>query len=139
MPIKTSSTTKTKTSSEAPMRIKNLPRIKRNVRSIKTIGINKTVSYRNRIYYIVKNQATKLLLASQMYPPSKLSQSSTAQMSGVRINPVAQTMTKNNLRAKSSRLKLRQYLMRRVCLKKLQQVSIRRSSKNTCCPVSKIP
>ena len=139
MPIKISSTTKTKTSSEAPTIIKNLLRIKRNERSIKTIGINKTVNYRSRIYNIVKNQAIKLLLASQMYPTSKLSQLSTAQMSGVRVNPVAQTMTKNNLRAKSSRLKLRRYLIRRVCLKKLQQVSIRRSSKNTCCPVSKIP
>lgn len=139
MPIKSSLTTKTKTSSEAPTRIMNLHRIKRRMRSIRMIGITKTVNYLNRIYYIVKNRAIRLLLASQIYPLNKLLQSSTAQMSGVRINLVAQTMTKNNLRGKSFRLKLRKYLILRVCLKKLQQVSIRRSSKNTCYLVSRIP
>ena len=139
MPIKSFLTTKTKTSSETPTRIKNLHRIKRSMRSIKMIGITKTVNYLNRIYYIVKNRAIRLLLASQIYPLNKLLQSSTTQMSGVRINLVAQTMTKNNLRGKSFRLKLRKYLILRVCLKKLQQVSIRRSSKNTCYLVSRIP
>ena len=140
MPKKTFSSTKTKTSSEAPMRIKNLNRIKLSIQSIETMGKIKTVNYLSRIYDIVKTQASKLRLTGKMYPLNKLPQSSSTKMSGARINQVAQTMTKNsNLRAKSFKLKLLLYLIRKAYLKRLPQVSIRRSSKSTCYLVSRIP